>query len=689
MGIVNTVALILQGEDQGAAEALSGVAGGLGGLNGSLATFAGGAAVAGVAALGAIGVAAFNTQQDFDQAMNLFQARTGTAQEDLQAFGDVATDIFTNNWGDSLTDVADAMSTVQQMTGAGADEVGALTQNALIMRDVFGTDVAESTLAAKTLMEEFGLLGQQAFDFITFGMQQGLNSSGDFLDSIGEYSNLFADSGFSAETFFSIMETGAAGGVLGTDKVADAIKEMGIILAESGDEAHAAFETMGLDLTTMSEQVAGGQATWADFFPEIISGLNAIEDPIVKNQAQVAIFGTMAEDLGVSFTEGLSVASTSLAEMEGATTAAGEAVSQGLGPAWETFKKQAEVALLPLGGLIADMLTALTPHLITFGEFLSDFIPLAAETMRVVVIASLEALNEGILVWQGIAANAGVAWELFSGQVQEKWDAASAFVQGALQQVDEEIETWRGIFENAGAAWELFTGTVQDKWDAASAFVQAAMQQVDEGIEAWRGIFESAGAAWELFTGQVSSKIDEAQARVDSALTTVNGTIETWQGAFESGVAAWESGWESVKGAASSAKSALEPIFSAVRSFANWLSGHVFNFSFNLPDLPDWAVPGSPIPLHTAWKDYHQFLAGNVFRPQFDLEEANVSEVIEPTPVRPVFRSGAAVSEAANISSQQTAPTRIYHYYEVTITDERSASLFLDYLDTVQSQAVR
>src|SRR5690606_1684169 len=112
------------------------------------------------------------------------------------------------------------------------------------------------------------------------------------LDTIGEYSGLFSEAGFTAAEMFSIMETGAQGGVLGTDKIADSIKEMGIILNEGGDEVAAAFDTIGLSFGDIQQSVADGEATWADYFDDIVGGLQGIDDPLLRNQAQVAIFGT-------------------------------------------------------------------------------------------------------------------------------------------------------------------------------------------------------------------------------------------------------------------------------------------------------------------------------------------------------------------------------------------------------------
>jgi phage-related minor tail protein len=42
----------------------------------------------------------------------------------------------------------------------------------------------------------------------------------------------------------------------------------------------------------------------------------------------------------------------------------------------------------------------------------------------------------------------------------------------------------------------------------------------------------------------------------------------------------------------------------AVQDFATWITSTTFDFKINLPDLPAWAIPGSPLPIHTAWKNF-------------------------------------------------------------------------------------
>ena len=63
--------------------------------------------------------------------------------------------------------------------------------------------------AASTLMNQFGVDGDKAMNLIAAGAQNGLDFSGELLDSINEYSVQFSKVGLDAEDMFAIMQKGA------------------------------------------------------------------------------------------------------------------------------------------------------------------------------------------------------------------------------------------------------------------------------------------------------------------------------------------------------------------------------------------------------------------------------------------------------------------------------------------------
>lgn len=182
-----------------------------------LGTVAGGATIAGVAALGAALVAtgahAIDLAGQVETATATMTTQLGLSTERAQEFEGVMRQIYLNNYGEGFEDIGQALATVEQQFGRiggtqNQEQLQQVTERAFALRDAFGVDVNESVSAAVTLMDEFGLTSEQAFGFITSGFQQGLDASGDFLDSVGEYGNQFADAGADAGEFFSIMETG-------------------------------------------------------------------------------------------------------------------------------------------------------------------------------------------------------------------------------------------------------------------------------------------------------------------------------------------------------------------------------------------------------------------------------------------------------------------------------------------------
>lgn len=353
------------------------------------------AGVAVVAAVGAIGVAALDTAGQVEQASNDIQAELGVTEEEANRLGDVALKVWGENWGDSIDDVKTSIVTVrQQMKGLADEDLEAVTAKALALRDSFGIEVAESTNAANTLMKNFGLTSQQAFDFIAAGQQKGLNASGDFLDTIGEYSVQFANGGASADQFFSLMESGLQGGVLGTDKAADAFKEFQVRILDGSKTTKDAMAQLGL--ADVLAGIEDGTITVADGMGDVIDALSGLEDPAARMQLGVALIGTQFEDLGNDAVLALDMSTTSLEDMAGATDSLNAKYNNW--PAmWEGIKRSALVAIEPLGEKLLGIANEIMPTVqLAVGWIGTNLPPLIDQAIT--AIATLITTFQGILV---------------------------------------------------------------------------------------------------------------------------------------------------------------------------------------------------------------------------------------------------------------------------------------------------
>lgn len=164
------------------------------------------------------------------------QTHLNLTKEEAQDMRGIVSDVWTEGFGDveSVTDTLIGLR--QNIKGLSNEDLKYLTSNVNLMAVSFEQDLEKMTGATGALMNEFGLTAEETMDFISAGFTKGLDSAGDFLDTVNEYSNIFEDAGFSAGQFFAILEEGKKSGVLGTDKVADVVKEGYLRFMEGSDD---------------------------------------------------------------------------------------------------------------------------------------------------------------------------------------------------------------------------------------------------------------------------------------------------------------------------------------------------------------------------------------------------------------------------------------------------------------------
>lgn len=253
---------------------------------------------AGVAAAGVV-VAGVKGANDINSAMNQLTATTGATTEQSEKWRGVLESVYKNNYGEDYGDIADGIEQITKNLGdMDSEPLQSVTESAFALRDTFGYEIPESTRAAKAMMDNFGISGDQAMNLIAEGAQNGLDYSGELLDSISEYSVQFNKVGLGANDMFAIFQKGAESGAFNLDKVGDAVKEFSIRAIDGSDTTVDGFKKIGLNADEMAKKFSAGGDTAKEAFQQTIKGLAEMEDPIAQNTAGVDLFGTMWEDLG-------------------------------------------------------------------------------------------------------------------------------------------------------------------------------------------------------------------------------------------------------------------------------------------------------------------------------------------------------------------------------------------------------
>ena len=412
-----------------------------------------------------VGGMAVSSADNMKQAMNQYIASTGKSSEETERYQNILEDIYANNYGEDFMDIANGMSMVEKQLGELDDsKLQEVTESAFALRDIFEYDISESTRAAKALIDNFGIDGQKAMSLIATGAQNGLDYSGELMDSISEYSVQFAKVGLDADDMFHIFQKGAETGAWNLDKIGDAIKEMSIRVIDGSDTTREGFELLGLDADKMAEKFAAGGESAKKAFNQTIEALEEMEDPLAQNTAGVNLFGTMWEDLGPEVVTQLSdISDAAYATAEGMEEITDQKYDD-MASVMEEVKRNLELLLIPLGEELLPLLEMLSELLLPLiEELLSPLMEVLVGLLEPVlglISTALQPLIDIIILLMDVAISPlmlvlQLLLEVFD-EVMGGIDSTVKLYIGNVKKVFEELLNFiKNVFTgNWKAAWE-------------------------------------------------------------------------------------------------------------------------------------------------------------------------------------------------------------------------------------------
>lgn len=339
----------------------------------AIGAVAGALAAAGITAkVMEIAGAVYELAGSFSEAEKTIVGATGATGRELDDLMSNSLDVYASSSAENLNEVAAGMMNVKTATGLTGDALEEATDAALVLNNVLGYEVSESSRTAGALMKNFGVSAQEAYNLIAIGAQNGADKNGDLLDVLNEYSAQYSALGLSAEEFVSSLVDGAEAGVFSVDKVGDAVKEFNIRAKDGSDTTAEAFELLGMNADVMSEKFAAGGDTARTAFFEVVNALESMDDPMAKNAAAVGLFGTQYEDLEATVLPVLSGIEGGTLDMYDAVGTLAEG-AQSMGDEWQAAGNSIKAAF---GAAITPAVSAGSSALAGFvqgvGEFLQE-----------------------------------------------------------------------------------------------------------------------------------------------------------------------------------------------------------------------------------------------------------------------------------------------------------------------------
>ena len=557
---------------------------------------------------------------DSSNAYSQFAAATGTATDAMGEYQTAIENVYKNNFGDSLEDVAGKMAKVKEITGEiDPTNLQTMTEKAMTLEDVFGMDMSESLRGVQSLMDHFGITSEEAFDLMSSGAQQGLNYSDELGDNIAEYAGKFSEAGFSAEEYFQYLQNGSQGGAYNLDKVNDSLNEVTTRLADGTIEG--ALDSFDSNTQEVFKAWQDGKATQQDVVNAIVQNIKNTTNEQDKMNLAATAFGTMAEDGGTKFIESLSSVGDSFDDVKGKADELAavkydtpQSALQGIGRTLKVDMLQPIVdKLMPYLNKAAAWVTAnlpaITQKVMDIGVKIKDEVVPAVKN----VFEWIQKLSPVIA-----AVGTAIAGLALVGFIQnfktiiastKLWTAAQWLLNAAMSanpialvviaiaalvaafvvlwnKSEAFRNFWIGLWDNvkavASTAWEAITGFFSAAWDTIKAVwdvVLGYFQTLWAGIqttfsvvsEVLSGFFSAAWnaikAIWDFVVGYyqgIWNGIKAVFSVVSSVLTSFfsaawNGIKAVWNAV----VAYYQGIWNGIKAVFSVVSSVLTEFFSA------------------------------------------------------------------------------------------------------------------------------
>jgi len=300
----------------------------------------------------------------------------------------------------------------------------------------------------------------------------------------------------------------------------------------------------------------------------------------------------------------------------------------------------AALATAAIAGKIAAIATAI-------GTLVTGF--QAAVAASGLFSAGLAAIGGPITLIIGAVALLAIAWNENWGDIQGKTAEVLLWFNAEV------LPTWKGNADNMRAIWDIASTRISELWKNLQLTIDVFVQWWDVNVvQVWEGNVDNMSVAWGIAKENIAELWNGLQLTIESFINWWGTNVVTvWAGNVSNMASAWETAkgnltgaWNSFKETVEAAWGAIQPIFEAIEAFAAWVNSTTLSLDIQIPELPDWATPDSPLPIHTAWKNFGEYLGGQNFVPKVDMSQAQ--PLLAPV-------SGASTSNSTVINdSRQT-----------------------------------
>jgi len=287
---------------------------------------------------------------DLEAGQDRLQGQLGATAEEAKRLGQVAGDLYSEAFGESISQVNDVIRAVMQNLNLDAFDPALkdVTEGVLNLVDVFEQDLQKAAQATGQLIKT-GLAkdGKDALDILTAGFQNGADVADDFLDSIIEFGTDFRQLGLDGKESIGLMIQALKAGARDTDKLADSLAEFRKLAIAGAKGTSDAYKELGIDIKDIQTGLGQGGDAAKNALKTVLDALRNLEDPAQALRIVAETFGTPAEDLAQAFSNiDLSKAVEELGSVEGAAKNLSATVGDNADATWTAFRRSLETNVI-------------------------------------------------------------------------------------------------------------------------------------------------------------------------------------------------------------------------------------------------------------------------------------------------------------------------------------------------------
>lgn len=520
----------------------------------------------------AIGTAAGAAWKGIDDALDTIATKTGATGDAMKGFEESFRNVFTSIPADAQQ-VGDAIGELNTQFGLTGEALEQASTQMIQFAEINGTDITNSTIAAKQAMSQFGASTEELpgfLDAVTAAAQQTGQSTDSIFEAVRKGAPQLKQMGLGLNDSAILMAKFEQSGLDSTEAIG-ALTKAQVTFAKDGktlkegmadffktvedggdsvDVINKASEIFGSkNGPLMVDAIKNGIVSLDDFTKSGEDFAGTVEETFNATQDSVDQFKTAMNDLKLIgadlFTSIQEVAAPSIEQLV--------EYIKSLREKWEELSPQTQETIVKVGLIAA----AMGPLLMIVGK-VSTGIGALVKTLGLIanpvglVVAAIVAAVIAIIAnwdkikeaWEALKEFLINTWNAIKTEAENIWNAIKDFFEKTWEAIKKTVETvWnaiKGFFENT---WNAIKSTAETIWNAIKGFfentwngIKTTAETVWNGIKTffetvWNGIKNTAETVWNAIKDGVVKPIsDAAQAVWDKAKEMSRNFIDAVKG---------------------------------------------------------------------------------------------------------------------------------------------------------------